>query len=777
MRSQTWAPLLAPMIGASLALGCQLRPPAMPHTSPSHALPESLTAPQAFDWTSQRVSSGALQRSGAASQTRMLQSFPQSSTAWSGGLALTRYGCAATDTVPNAPGLAYPAYGALVNKLFFLTQTGKLLRVDRLNPGNYATLDLGKTFSHTAVTMSPASTRAYLLSDDGTLFVVSTATMTVLATLQVPGGYGIAPVLDPYASARNDTFDALYVPANDGSVKAYDVTPNGSGVDVSPVGDYAVASGVTPLVGNHKLAAPALVLNGVIYVGDQAGNLDVVDTRNSGANMTFSLGAPVDTAPSIVLQDGTYTNLTDALGNPVTVPYGTPIYAFVDVGDTCAWINLVDTSITDSRGLRIDDNDATRTHGYLLDYAYSRTGTTETLAAADGGNVDTGSPAAPLPGYAPNTWSNDVLAAADTNLTTDAAGNAAGGPVVSYLRWHDATALPVGAVINQATLTLTPTTNTVCRVPQIKATSPFAPGTTTPWSSPQLATARPVIGGSVGRYASGGQTGPYGSVAFHQNRPYQWDVTQAFGMPQPDYALAMDYSAYGDAVLWPWGPIAGSPGMSGKKNYQVTAATFANNPLNANAGAVSAHDQRPLLSLQISTTRLPSATLETPPIVDARNHRVYVFYTNALYQLDFSSPAAFGDTDVDATGAAIKHTLFNLAYWGDAANGGGGTHNAKTAYVGNLTSPIVNFYDTAAYMLSRYPSPDGASPSTWNYAVSKITLPLSPTADNLVAGSPIYSGLSKDASLAMLMDPMSKLSSSNNVYFALGDGKLYQVQP
>lgn len=780
MKTRRWAGLLAPCLATALAFGCQLRPPAQVSAPrPAIALPEALTAPQSFDWSSQRITSGSLTRSRQASLQRHVLSFPQASAPWSGGLSLTSYGCSATDTVPNGPGLAYPAYGALVNKLFFLTQTGKLIRLDRLNPANFATLDLGKTFSHTAVTMSPASTRAYLLADDGTLFVVSTATMTVLATVQVPGGYGIAPVLDPYASARNDTSDTLYVPANDGSVSAYRVVPNGSGVTVSQLGSYPVATGVTPLSGSRRIAASALVLNGVIYAGDQAGNLDVYDTRNPANNMTFGLGAPVDTAPSIVLQDGSYTSLTDAYGNPVTVPYGTPIYAFVNAGDACAWVNLIDTSITDSRGLRIDDNDPTRTYGYLLDYNYSQSGTTETLAAVDGGNVDTESPAEALPGYAPNTWSNDVLAAADTNLTTDAAGNAAGGPVVSYLRWHDGASLPTGTVINKATLLLTAAGNVASRVPQVKTTSPYLPGSTTPWSSTGLASARPAIGASnVGTYLSGGQLAPYNNVKFAQNRQYQWDVTSAFSTPQSDYALAMDDSAYGDAVMWPWGPVGGSPGMSGKKDYQVDGVTFDNNALNADASAPSARDKRPLLQLQIATTRLPSATLETPPIVDARNHRVYVFYTNALYQLDFSSPAAFSDTDVDATGAPVKHTLFDLAYWGNTANGGGGTHNGRTAYVGNLTAPIVDFYDTAAYMLSRYPSPDGASPSTWNYAVSKITLPLSPTADNLVAGSPVYTGLAKDASMAMLMDPMSKLSgSSNNVYFALGDGKLYQVQP
>ena len=172
-------------------------------------------------------------------------------------------------------------------------------------------------------------------------------------------------------------------------------------------------------------------------------------------------------------------------------------------------------------------------------------------------------------------------------------------------------------------------------------------------------------------------------------------------------------------------------------------------------------------------------------MIDSESHKCYVFYTNTVYELDWSSTTAFTDTD-----AATKTTLFNLAYYGDTANtaagvGGtkpGGAYNNRTKLVGNFTAPVPAADLTALYVLSRTPATDGAAPTSWNYALSKLSLPLSAAANRLAASSPTFTGLTgqaavsnasgdREASAFMCVDP---ISGSNHVYFGLSNGRLYQ---
>ena len=735
------------------------------------ALPATLSAPDASDWSLSRFASPALAKSQGEHFRARLLAYPDASPAWAGGLSLAAYGCTPGDSAPNGPAVAFPASGSLVNKLFFLTRAGTLIKLDRLSPASFTKVELGGTCTRTAVTLSPFSTRAYVLTDDGTLQVVDTTTMAIKATLQVPGGYGIAPVVDRIASAPYDVRDVLYVPANDGTVRSFVIEKTAAApyIRVSGPTVYDVASTASPLIGSRKLAAPALAHGGKLYVGDQAGDFHVYDTANPAASYVYGLGAPVNTAPSLVLQDGTYA-VTDAAGSPKPVSHGEPIHAFVSAGASCAWINLHETTTTYSPALRIDDNDPTRKFGHLLDYGFSTAGKVERLVAEDGGNVNTEAPDRPLPGY-PTIWSNDYLVPAATN-TFEVAGEAEGGPVVSYLRFRSSALPAAGALVAQATLSLSPAFDQACRPAHVKAAAPFFRGTTTPWTSDRLTTAsRPAVGGTdVGRYLSGGVSAA-GNVTFKKNRTYEWDVSRAFSTATSHYALALDHQG-DDAVLWPEGPVGGAIGKKARKAHQVEAVKFHNNALNADPQPASARDSRPVLSLTIASTALPTATLETPPAVDPVGRRVYVFYTNAIYSLDFSSPAAFSDTDP----SGARHTLFNVAHYGDVANGGG-THDGRKRFVANLTAPSLSYDFSAAYVLSRYPAVDGPAPTNWNYALNKVALPLSATADRRVAGAPTFAAVTGEASAVMLMDPPNKLKTGGNVYFGLGDGKLYQAEP
>ena len=751
--------------------------------------PSLLLAPENLDWTAQRVTSGRIAVARASHVARKLLAFPTQSTAWTSGKSLSAdFGCAATDYVPNGPAAAYRA--TLSGKMFMLSKQGRFIKVDRTDPSVYQVLNLGKSFTRTFVTLSVCSDRGYVMADDGTFFIVDLKTMTILTSLDLGDGYGVAPFIDPYTSATGaGGVDDLYVPTNDGKVHRLRIANSATAPFYTYTGptSYDVATAAVPLSGTRKIAAPPVVLGGVIYVGDQGGSLRVYDTADLANNYTYGVGGPINTAPAIEIQDGSYS-LTDPLGAPKSVAPGTPAFAFVNAGGACAWINLHDTTTTFSQGLRIDDNDGGKKFGYLRDYNYSNAGTTEYLAAEDGGNINTESPDYDLPGTVPAAiWKNDYVVPAETNTRDDGGNpvaNPLGGPIVSYLRWRSAVVHPVGAVINSAELDLKAAFDQGCRVPEVRTTSSFYQDLTGPWASDALTNAsRPAIGSAnIGVYLSGGVNGS-GNVTYKDNKCYTWNVSAAFSAPTSRYALALKYNAGGDAVLWPEGPVGGAVGKKAKKAYQVEAVKFYNNALNADPAAggepCKAGEQRPILTLQIAAAQLPTASIETAPVIDAVSKRAYVFYTNALYQLDFSAPLKWADTD-----PATKTSLFNMAYYGDTANGGGTFWNKKR-YVGNYTAPTLNYDATAAYVVNRYPSPNNLEfPGTWNYAVSKFTLPLSNASNRLVAGSPTFTGIAgaakydgtaPEASTFLVVDPFSNsYTTGGNVWFGLGNGKFYQ---
>lgn len=792
----------ATALGLALAapaslLGCQAAIPVVVAAFGIDQTPRSLYEPAVVDWSTQRISGTRVRERRDAWFKTM--AFPAQSANWSvgatAGLALTAFGVAAGDSVPNGPAVAYQEPNeASYGKTFFLTRAGKLVKIDRsTGAGTRWDVPGGKTFSRTNVTLSPRGSRAYLLADDGTLFIVNTATMATAATIPAIGlGYGIAPWIDPYVSRSDDTIERLYIASNSGSVSRYDVagTTVGAVTSVSAATTYNIATGVTPLYsGTRKIAASPVVLNGVILIGDMAGNFYKYDTVNAANNLTYTLGQPITTSSAVEIQDGSYS-LTDPAGVAKAVGGGEPVHAFVSAGVGCAWLNLHDASITRSQSLRIDDND-NATFGSLRTYNFSTAGTTEYLAAQDGGNINTESPNVNLPGTSPAAiWRNDFLIPAETN-TDDDGGNPAepiGGPVISYMRWSSPSSYPAGtALIASATLTLSPAADQGCRVPELRSTSAFYQGSASLWASNLLTNAnRPLIGtADVGIYQSGGVNGQ-GNVAFRSNRDYVWDVTGAFTTPPSNgkYALALQHDAGGDAVLWPDGPVGGAVGKKAKRATLVEAVMFRNNPLNANPAAGTSNDTRPLLTLLVSNTVLPTPSIETPPFIDAFSKKCYVYYTNAVFELDWSAPEAFSDTGATAT------TKFQRAWHGVPGNnatgvGGrqpGGTHNNRTRFIGNYTAPTPAIDLTSLFVLSRTPTTDGAAPTLWNYAFSKITLPLNAGASTLVAGSPTFTSLTSQAALTgaagdreastyMAVDPYSGLGK---VYFGLANGRVYQ---
>ena len=112
----------------------------------------------------------------------------------------------------------------------------------------------------------------------------------------------------------------------------------------------------------------------------------------------------------------------------------------------------------------------------------------------------------------------------------------------------------------------------------------------------------------------------------------------------------------------------------------------------------------------------------------------------------------------------------------------GGAYNNRTRFIGNFSAPTPAIDLTSMYVLSRTPTTDGAAPTTWNYALSKISLPLNAGVSRLVAGSPTFTGLAgqpaltgaagdREASMYMAVDAYS---GANNLYFGLANGRVYQ---
>lgn len=757
--------LLPLTISLGLIAGCQA--PLGPSPQPAMSLditPTLLAEPMIQDWSGQRVSGRQLSERREAHVSRQLLAFPATASGWTGGVALTSLGCAAGDYAPNGPASVFATKStpaALGNKVFLLTKNGRFIRVDRNAPGTYTNLALGKTFSRTYVTLSPTGSRAYVVSDDGTFFVINTLGMTVLHQVSLgAGGYGIAPFLDPYRSQHNGSHDEIYVPDNAGYVNKY--TVNGGGVSAAT--RYAVATTVTPLYGEtRKIKAPAVVLGGVIYVGDQAGALRVYDTNNTANNVAFAVGAPINTSPAIEIQDGTYA-LQDTLGNPKTVPNGTPVYAFVSAGASCAWIDLHDWTITPSLSLHIDDFDPAKKFGTLHDYNYDNTSTPGTAwLIADWVNIRP--EGGPLAGTGGAVRFQGDLRPAQANADTDGTGS-----VVTYMRWTS-TNPPAGAIVNRATLTLAVSggSNQWSLKPEIRTTSPYERDGGALWSGTTMTggaagTSPPIGNLNVGTNFAGGtesNQAPF-LTRFPPNGDVTWDVTSAFTSgPQAHYALALAYPP-GDIALWEPGPRNEAGGNPQRRN-PVYSPNFRNG---------SDPARGPRLTLDMAAGTMPTPSIETPPVIDAYRKLVYVFYTNAVYQISFASRDAWADRD-----PANPQTRFQLARYGDTSYGGA-MYNSRKNYVGNFVAPVVNYNLSAAYVLNRYPvNATVANPTAWNYSLSKIDLPLGATSRLAGSTTPITS-VTNEASTYMIIDPFDNVGSTGgNVHFALGNGRVYQVTP
>lgn len=706
-----------------------------------------------WDWTVTRYGSPSLARERAARFRALALGDPAPNWISGGqaGLSLATLGLDPADGMPNGPAVAYrtDAGSPLVNQIFFLSARGRLLRVDRNLGTTTGKLDLGKACTHTSVALSPGSARAYILSDDGTLDVVNTAAMSVVATRAVGPARGISPWIDPYVSDHADHQETVYIATNAGSVVELVVTgnPDGSVSGVKDAGHFDVATGVTPLNGGRdKLTASPVVLGGQLVIGDQAGWLHVWDTAPGGKRQQFDLGAPISTPPAIEIQDGSY-HPVDAAGQAVKVPEDNPIYAFVTAGPACAWVDLAEGTVTWSPPLRVDDHEADRTFGFLADYHTAAAGQDDLLRARD----------------AVNTWPGSTRTAAASGWIAPAQGTPGSpdtGPTRAYLRWAAAAAWPAGTMFTHAELGLTSLDNAVSLAPTPYGAATSVADGAHPWEGNALVGVNlPATGRSpVGAYAGG--AGPDGRVTFRAGASYPFDVTAAFPFPTArGFALAL---AAGGPSTWPAGP---------------GAVRFAGNAApGADPALVEAGDLRPALALTPAVVHLDGDLPGAAPLVDSLNHMVYVQGGNVLYAFSYASTAAFMDRDTDpATGARVPHAVFDRVA-GPNGTRAPSTYAAGTKLLANPTEPAIAFDGSALTVLARVPG--GAAPDTWTYVLSRFSLPLAGDHTQLQAGARAEADVAGTgaASAFMVIDPYDGAATGGDVYFGLPNGRIYRAQ-
>lgn len=700
--------------------GCATPPTISPHFSVGE-LPATLARPNVRDWTADRFAGKRLQQV-RLDYLRHLSTFT-SSTGWSAtGVSAASMGGSSTDYIPNGPAEVYngsAAPSSIQSKGFFLTKSGNLIRVaagsDPTQSANRKVLALGETFTKTNITLSPSGSRAYCLSDDGTLFVVDTINMAIFSQTSLGGGLncqGLSPVFDPATSNSDDSREDLYVPTSDGNVHRFMVSSAGPGTTptLTAKGTYAIASGS----GSVKLAASPIAYAGKLYVGDESGTLTIYDVTTSSVSSAYSLGS-VGIAASPAID-------TDSSGNPTAV--------FVTVGSSCAWIDLPTTTVHFSRPLFLDDSGMSLpASGFLLayrptnlNYYYLSLQDNTTM------NVDSGYPN--LNSFSAYKEQTDI-SPGDSYVSSNSPSGTASA---AYLRFSNADGdIPSTATIQDVQLLMKPDASMRCPPPQVEAADPYLSGTSTLWTyGTMTSTTRPSVGAVIGNYVGSLVGGSSHANATYSSGSYsRWDISGYPSTPQSDYGLALVNNSGGNAAFAHSSVSASNSNSSGihrSPAFQRGTVTGTNQYAGAQASTPAATG--PLLEFLVSTSKRTYPSIQTPPIIDSARDAVYVCDTNAVYILDYSSSTNFEDTDVSLlNGTQTDHTLFCLTRMGQKSYGTGHgttyTSNGSVYFVSDYSAPVLGYDGNELYVLSRYPTTVSSStdlPTVYTYALTKMAI-------------------------------------------------------
>ncbi|MEB3285267.1 MAG: hypothetical protein VKN33_08280 [Candidatus Sericytochromatia bacterium] len=758
-----------------------------------------LREPRGIDWSTHRITSrtlGAQQQSYVEQQRAaylalqaptspdepsydLLATWPQEvNSDWKPGGVLgvpIASISASANHIPNSPatGLA----GDSANKYVYLvSQNGYFMRIKGDTPlDSPSVLSLGDTFSNTGITMSPRCNRAYVVSDTGNFYVVDalgSPSMTVIASASLGANANhISPFLDPVLSAHSGVSDVLFVPDNSGEVHKYKF----SGGSLTLENTYAIATSITAntncdgcsAFSSQKFAAPCVAINGRIFIGDTAGNFYDYDSNTSTSKTYGNLGTVggIYTPPAIELfqSPSNSVNYRDSTTNNLVTGLGAddPIFAFVnvvrDVGPVCAWVNLAERSVTFSEPLFVDDNDtASAIYGSLQGYNYGAPATANTTATAALDAAITLAISGSIPEAGdPATVATPLSAAFKTTTPNH--------EIRSYFHVDLDTVLPASATIETARIFLytTPTTATgTINLPGFSrvggwgtsgSTGAFLRGTSTVWSADNITDSNYPVDNSATRSAY----------------PFNPDIT----------AVSYIYEWNGLATILPGLMRTGRIGVA--LTHSDTPAPYgeAAAPQFEGQGAADA----PYFSVTYFVrSNIPNYPVETAPIIDASNRRVFVYLSNYVYALRYNAQANWNGGSTTPT---TQYQATRLARTTGAREAGG-------AYVQNRISLAPGFNLSNAYAVSH-----GLSGSDYHVGVSKIALddsqfgssdlaidepgsPLLLLATNatntlVVGNTPIASS---SGGRFLLIDPFSSQTAGGDLLFTLeGTGRIYRV--
>ena len=788
----------------------------------------NLAEPRGVDWSTQQLQAAGLGDrrqafvDGLARSQRAMDALPRFSLsgAWPGvggsNWGGTPKGRLITDLVPAANeicnGMAAGMYwDAASNRrfIYMLSQNGRFIRVpsDSANlAADAAVLDLGDTFNNTSIVVSPACSRAYVLSDNAKLYVIKLAdTMSLINTggTQI-GGAGatanyMAPMLDAGQSLHDDNSDVLYVPVNNGNVYKVAFQPHMT-APTQTGGPYAVATSANARTGctgcsefsSYKLAAHGIAFKGRLFLGDTEGVLHDYDTRPATPTDTrYALGtvAGIAAPPAIDLQAGT-TTVTRPDGSSYTVLDLEPNHAFVNVtrgpGPVCAWVDLGQKTVTFSRPLFLDDNDTTDSRelfGDMAEYEH------EVAASASGTvSIEIGDSVSVADTAGGTLSGSDAYVATPLSASTGGIPGGTGGSDAFFR--VDTSSLDAGARLKQARLRLVHETgySTTVAAPLAARVGGYDANGSTGWY--------PRSGGGVNSAWTRTATNPLGpgtspvlynraparsldlydgtSHTFGSDGIFTWEITDLLVGPVPTTynAFALTY----DSGTANWGTASG------------------NAPRFRGTGDADA-PRRPKLEVDWEKpTSIPDFPVETGPILDASRKRVYVYVSNFLFALKYDEPARWSDTYHDASFSFSAQTTYQAAFLGRST--GARDQNDSNAFIRNRTTPAAAFNMSAIYVLSR-----GKGSSQHELAVSKLTPASSGTlpganpfglaqgdkaadvanAISTTENNTLTSGTTEvvnpDGSRFMLIDPYHKIfEKGGDLYFGIKDPRqVYRI--
>lgn len=684
------------LVALALAAGCA-PPPATPGPAgfalaPAEGL-RMLTEPTTQQWSTGLVNNAEIQRRRTAHQRQVSSRALQSvSTSWSSDP--DDFGN------PSASGKlsAAPSYHYYTKECFWITETGWLLKYNRLTAATSAwRISTTDSFPNTSITLSNDGKRAYVVSAQGNLHAVSTVdgTQATGSPLALGGTnanvtFGTPVFIDPLASRPDSTFETLYAVTATGVLKRVNSTRAGTVNTITLADSYAVPyatpGGVTELVRSSPvvLGGKAVITTwrrstaGPYDHANDKGAVAFYDTKVTAPTTASTAGTAAQIVAPITIEAPLWASPAVEVNDALS-----PILAFVPAGTGVAMFDLVNGRVARSVPLVVDST-ATAS-GNLGAYTYT-SGTTALAAKYPKTNGVATINGLGTMGTA-QVYGAKRISSADAN------------PVFGYLRFDltdaELTASNVLKAVFGATLTLrcdasSNESGAFHPLPPriFRAHNQLSSGTGADWTSANLAyaTRPPHMDGTAFDQVAATfnarttwELTRTGTSVFVNGLDYSWNAKGKIGQAGQDYTIG-----FGHTQLYE------SPSLFGGL-VSEPAPRFL-------GGSVSAN--RPRLTLSVSNAGMTSPSISAPVALDSLDQQIYVANTNALFKLSYTN-AATNWVQGAASFSDDDQTRFALTSLGSNASAGP-LHTGSTRFVENTTAPL--FDGTYVYVHDNHPT-------------------------------------------------------------------------